>query len=152
MGRDYYTVLGVSRDADASDLKKAYHKAAITWHPDKWASASEPERKAAESRFKDLADAYAVLSDRDKRAVFDRHGEEGLQAGSASGAHNSGTGFRFNGNPQDVFTQLFGSLGGGRGRAYRQRVSMPEREYYVTCSLEDLYRGKLKKMKVKFLP
>jgi molecular chaperone DnaJ len=78
--RDYYEVLGVSRDADASAVKTAYRKAAVRWHPDK--NPGDPE---AEAKFKEAAAAYAVLSDPEKRARYDRFGPEGVQGGGAAG-------------------------------------------------------------------
>lgn len=75
MNKDYYKILGVGRDASDSDIKKAYRKAAIKWHPDKWTSKSESEQKHAEEMFKSVAEAYDVLSDKDKRAKYDRFGE-----------------------------------------------------------------------------
>lgn len=79
--RDFYQCLGVPRDADDEPLKRAYKKQAVKYHPDKHASKSEVERAAAESKFKDVAEAFEVLSDKDKRAVYDRFGEEGLKQG-----------------------------------------------------------------------
>ena len=80
-GRDFYKILGVPRDADEDALKKSYKKQAVKYHPDKHANKSEKERAAAEERFKEVAEAFEVLSDKDKRAVYDRYGEDGLKAG-----------------------------------------------------------------------
>jgi len=84
--QDYYEILGVGRNANDDDLKKAYKKAAVKWHPDKHASKSETERSAAEEKFKAVSTAYDVLSDKDKRSVYDRYGEEGLRAGASASA------------------------------------------------------------------
>lgn len=81
MGADYYQVLGVPRDADEATLKKAYRKGAVKWHPDKWSSKSDEEKKMAEEKFKEIAEAYEVLTDPEQKAVYDRYGEEGLKAG-----------------------------------------------------------------------
>ena len=80
-GRDFYAILGLGRDASDADIKKGYRKAAMQWHPDKWSSKDEAERKAAEEKFKDCAEAYEVLSDKEKKAVYDRYGEAGLKSG-----------------------------------------------------------------------
>lgn len=71
MGKDYYKTLGISKGATEEDVKKAYKKQALKWHPDKNKSA------AAEEKFKEIAEAYEVLSDPKKREIYDQHGEEG---------------------------------------------------------------------------
>ena len=83
MGRDYYAILGVSRDAGADDVKKAYRKMALKFHPDK------NKAEDAEERFKEIAEAYEVLSDQDKRATYDQYGEEGLRPGGGGGESRS---------------------------------------------------------------
>ena len=83
MGRDYYAILGVSRDAGADDVKKAYRKMALKFHPDK------NKAEDAEERFKEIAEAYEVLSDQDKRATYDQYGEEGLRPGGGGGGGES---------------------------------------------------------------
>ena len=84
MGLDYYALLGVPRDADDNALKKAYRKMAVKYHPDRHAKGTDEERKAAEAKFKDVSSAYEVLSDKEKRSVYDRYGEEGLRAGGGA--------------------------------------------------------------------
>jgi molecular chaperone DnaJ len=112
--RDYYEVLGVVRGASPQDIKKAYRKLAVKYHPDK-----NPNDPKAEDSFKEAAEAYAVLSDEDKRAVYDRYGHEGLRAGPQVNADI----FReftdiFGGG--GIFEDLFGDFfGGRRGRAAR---------------------------------
>ena len=98
--RDYYEVLGVKRDATDEELKKAYRKLAIKYHPDK-----NPGDKEAEERFKEVSEAYAVLSDKDKRARYDRFGHAGM---NASGGGFSGQGMTM----EDIFSQ-FGDIFGG---------------------------------------
>lgn len=100
---DYYTILGVEKNATEADIKKAYRKQALKWHPDK-----NPENKEeAEAKFKDISEAYEVLSDREKRDVYDRYGKDGL-AGSGAGS-NAGGGFNFTfHDPNDIFKQFFG--------------------------------------------
>ncbi|XP_061746354.1 dnaJ homolog subfamily B member 6-like [Nerophis ophidion] len=106
---DYYQVLGVRRDAPADDIKKAYRKLALKWHPDK----NPDNKEEAEKKFKELSEAYEVLSDANKRSTYDRYGKEGL-TGSARGPgghyHNGDhfhQPFTFR-NPEDVFREFFG--------------------------------------------
>ena len=121
MGKDYYKVLEIPRDADADAIKKAYRKQALRWHPDK----NQDNRQAAEEKFKDVAEAYDVLSDTQKRAVYDQYGEEGLKGGpppspstggfSASGPEGMAGGmprgfaYQFSGDPRDIFSRFFQS-------------------------------------------
>ena len=80
MGKDFYAILGVEKNASEDDIKKAYRRMALRFHPDK---NKEPD---AEEKFKEIAEAYEVLSDADKRAAYDRYGEEGLRRGGG-GTH-----------------------------------------------------------------
>uniref|UniRef100_A0A8C2TR18 DnaJ heat shock protein family (Hsp40) member B2 n=1 Tax=Coturnix japonica TaxID=93934 RepID=A0A8C2TR18_COTJA len=123
---DYYEALGVSRNATADDIKKAYRKAALKWHPDK-----NPDNKEyAEQKFKEIAEAYEVLSDKQKRDIYDRYGKEGLM-GAGGGGSRADAGapeftFTFR-SAHDVFREFFGGrdpfadffgacgVGGGRG-------------------------------------
>lgn len=115
--RDYYEVLGLQKGASADEIKKAYRKLAIKWHPDKWTNASEQEKKTAEANFKEVAEAYEVLSDDNKRARYDQFGHAGM--GGASGAGGAG-GFSGDFDPFDIFNQFFGGAGGfGGGRGGR---------------------------------
>ena len=79
--RDYYEVLGVAKDASEADIKKAYRKAAMKYHPDKFSSASEKEKKDAEEKFKEINEAYQVISDKEKRAQYDRFGHAAFEQG-----------------------------------------------------------------------
>lgn len=102
--KDYYELLGVARTASADDVKKAYRKLAVKYHPDK-----NPGDKAAEDKFKEISQAYEVLSDPEKRARYDQFGHEAFTGGGAGGAR-SGGGFH---DPFDIFSQVFGGGGGG---------------------------------------
>lgn len=121
MGRDFYGILGCARDADDEALKKAYKKAAIKWHPDRHANKSDQELREAEEKFKDIAYAYEVLSDKQKRAVYDQCGEEGLRAGApAQGGDGGGRTSGFSGfGPGGVSFSYSGSGGGGGMDAMR---------------------------------
>ncbi|KAM9349749.1 dnaJ homolog subfamily B member 6a isoform 2-T2 [Symphorus nematophorus] len=106
---EYYQVLGVRRDASADDIKKAYRKLALRWHPDK-----NPENKEeAEKKFKELSEAYEVLSDANKRSIYDRYGKEGLTGNNAGRGGHFHNGEHFHEpftfrNPDDVFREFFG--------------------------------------------
>lgn len=106
MPKDYYKVLGVNRDAGDDELKKAYRKLALKWHPDR----NQNNKEESEKKFKEIAEAYEVLTDKQKRAVYDQYGEEGLKAGApdASGSSFQGGGAHFR-DPRDLFSTFFGS-------------------------------------------
>ncbi|KAK3577583.1 hypothetical protein CHS0354_026552 [Potamilus streckersoni] len=108
MGKDYYKILGVSREATDEEIKKGYRKMALKYHPDKNKSPG------AEDKFKEIAEAFDVLSDKNKRAVYDQYGEEGLKGGMSGGGgpegHNGGSfHYSFQGNPHDTFRMFFGN-------------------------------------------
>uniref|UniRef100_A0A6G1SAD5 DnaJ subfamily B member 4 n=1 Tax=Aceria tosichella TaxID=561515 RepID=A0A6G1SAD5_9ACAR len=116
MGKDYYKILGVSKSATEDEIKKAYRKMALKYHPDKNKSAG------AEDKFKSIAEAYEVLSDKRKREIYDQVGEEGLKSGagaaggggfSSAGAQPNGQSFsyQFHGDPYETFKQFFQSDG-----------------------------------------
>ncbi len=109
---DYYSTLGTSREASADDLKKAYRKLAMQYHPDR-----NPGDKQAEAKFKEVSEAYDVLKDDQKRAAYDRFGHAAFENGSAG---PQGGGFDFGGaGLGDIFDQMFGQFGGGRSRGPR---------------------------------
>jgi len=107
--RDYYEVLGVAKTATADEIKLAYRKAAMKWHPDRWVDGTEQEKKDAEEKFKEASEAYSVLSDADKKARYDQYGFAGVDG--QSGPNFSG-GF---GNLDDILNDLFGGNFGGFG-------------------------------------
>ena len=117
--QDYYATLGVARDAGAEDLKKAYRKLAMQYHPDR-----NPNDKKAEARFKEVSEAYDVLKDDQKRAAYDRFGHAAFENGGGGGPGGFAGGFDFSagaGGLGDIFDQMFGEFtgrrGGGRTRA-----------------------------------
>ncbi|KAK1271977.1 hypothetical protein QJS04_geneDACA012921 [Acorus gramineus] len=127
----YYEILGVSKTASQDDLKKAYRKAAIKNHPDK---GGDPEK------FKELAQAYEVLSDPEKREIYDQYGEDALKEGMGGGGGGH--------DPFDIFQSFFGGSpfgGGGSSRGRRQRRG-EDVVHPLKVSLEDLYMGTSKKL------
>uniref|UniRef100_M3ZU75 DnaJ heat shock protein family (Hsp40) member B6b n=1 Tax=Xiphophorus maculatus TaxID=8083 RepID=M3ZU75_XIPMA len=100
---EYYQILGVQRNASQEDIKKAYRKLALKWHPDK----NPDNKEEAERRFKELSEAYEVLSDENKRSHYDRYGKDGLNGGGNHYDNFSHSGFTFR-NPEDVFREFFG--------------------------------------------
>jgi molecular chaperone DnaJ len=141
--RDYYEILGVSKGADAAELKKAYRQMALKYHPDK-----NPDDKSSEEKFKEAAEAYEVLSDADKRARYDRYGHAGM-GGAASGG-----GFQ-NMNVDDIFSHfgdVFGDMFGGFGGRTQQRSRRVNRgtniRVKVKVSLEEIATGVEKKLKI----
>ncbi|XP_013786562.1 dnaJ homolog subfamily B member 4-like isoform X2 [Limulus polyphemus] len=107
MGKDYYKILGLKRNASDGEIKKAYRKLALKFHPDKNKS---PE---AEEKFKEVAEAYEVLSDKKKKEIYDQYGEEGLKGSSGGGSGGGGSGpqytYTFHGDPRATFAQFFGT-------------------------------------------
>ncbi|CAL4115335.1 unnamed protein product [Meganyctiphanes norvegica] len=107
MGQDYYRILGLKKGASDDEIKKAYRKMALKYHPDKNKSPD------AEEKFKLIAEAYEVLSDKKKRDIYDQHGEEGLKGGvpggGGDGCHSSNFHYTYSGDPRATFTQFFGT-------------------------------------------
>lgn len=106
MAKDYYQILGVSRNASDEELKKAYKKLALKWHPDR----NINNKKVAEEKFKEVSEAYEVLSDKEKREIYDRFGEEGLKGGMPGAGGMPGGSAGFSGfDPMNLFKQFFGT-------------------------------------------
>lgn len=146
--RDYYEILGVSKSASAEEIKKAYRKMALKYHPDK-----NPGDKEAEEKFKEAAEAYEVLSDGNKKARYDQYGHAGV-GGAAGGGF--GGGFGGGGmNMEDIFSQfgdIFGGhFGGGFGQQQRgpRRMKGSDLRIRVKLNLEEMMNGTTKKVKVK---
>ena len=115
MNKDYYEILGVSKTASQDDIKKAYRKLAMKYHPDK-----NPDDKVSEEKFKAVAEAYSVLGDPDKRKKYDNLGFYYNDSGTGAG-HGASGGF------SDIFEQVFGS--GGRSGRGRRRTS--DYDFYI---------------------
>ena len=152
--RDYYEVLGIQKNASEDDIKQAYRKAALKWHPDRWVSGTDAEKKTAEEKFKEASEAYSVLSDAQKRAKYDQFGFAGVE-GAAGPDFSQGFG-----NLNDILENLFGGrfsfggdgfdfgnfgFGGGsqrqggrtmRGRDIRTRVKLTLEEIQNGCDKE----------------
>ena len=152
--RDYYEVLGVDKSATADAIKKAYRKKAIQYHPDKQQDKSDAEKKEAEDKFKEAAEAYSVLSDPDKRARYDQFGHAGV--GGAAGGGFSGEGMDIN----DIFSMFgdifggggfsgFGGFGGGGGRTQQTRYRGSDLRVKVKLTLQEISTGVTKKFKLK---
>jgi molecular chaperone DnaJ len=132
--KDYYEVLGVNRDASEDELKKAYRKLAMKWHPDR-----NPDNPKAEEHFKEAKEAYEVLTDAQKRAAYDQFGHAGVDPSAAGGA-GAGAGF---GGFADAFGDIFGDIFGGNGGG-RQRSTVfrgADLRYNLEITLEDAARG-----------
>ena len=110
--RDYYEVLGLQKGASADDIKAAYRKAALKWHPDRWVSGTDAEKKTAENNFKEASEAYSVLGDPDKKAKYDQFGFAGVDG---AGQQDWSQGF---GNLEDILNNLFGGAFGGFGGGF----------------------------------
>lgn len=128
--RDYYQVLNVDRDADEDEIKKAYRKLAIQFHPDK-----NPNNKEAEDKFKEATEAYEVLRDPEKRQTYDRFGHAGLE-----GITTDFSGFGI--NLDDLFGDVFGDLLGGFGGRQRTPKRGRSLQYNLEVTLEDVIHGK----------
>ena len=148
--RDYYEVLGVDRGASADDIKKAYRKLAIKFHPDK-----NPDDPTAEDKFKEAAEAYSILSDEDKRRRYDQFGHAGVGGAAGAGAGGFGGGFTMD----DIFSQfgdifgdsspfgdIFGRGGAGGGRRVRRGSDL---RIKLKLDLHEVANGVEKKIKVK---
>lgn len=135
--RDYYEVLGVDRQTEAKDIKKAYRRVAMKYHPDR-----NPDDPKAEAKFKEASEAYEILSSTEKRAAYDQYGHAGVDP-------QAGGGFSGSGNFSDIFGDVFGDIFGGGSRNGPQRGS--DLRYNLELSLEQAVHGDTLKIKVPTL-
>lgn len=167
---DYYKILGIEKTATIEEIKKAYRKMAIKYHPDK-----NPDNKTqSEEKFKLVSEAYQVLSDPEKKNVYDQFGKAGLDGSSGGGEGGTTGGFNTSGggfgpnvrifttetgggfkDPHDVFKSFFGDTGGGSDffNFHSHHPSMRKKQhppitYQMRCTLQDLYLGVTKKLKI----
>ena len=148
--RDYYEVLGVSKNATADELKKAYRKKAIQYHPDRQQGKSEEEKKEAEEKFKEAAEAYDVLSNPDKRARYDQFGHNMGNMGGGFGGGGFGGGMSMDdifSHFGDIFGDVFGG-GGGRQRGGRRMNRGTDLRVKVRVTLKDVAHVVEKKLKI----
>lgn len=142
--KDYYDLLGVEKTASENDIKKAYRKLAMKYHPDKYSNASEKEKKEAEEKFKEVNEAYQVLSDPDKRSKYDRFGHAAFEnGGGGAGGFGGFGGFEGFGNAEDIFSSFFGggSPFGGGGSRRKGPEPGADLRVDVTLTLEDVAKG-----------
>lgn len=139
--KDYYKILGVDKKASADDIKKNYRKLSLKWHPDKWASKSDKEKKTAEEKFKDIAEAYSVLSDENKRKQYDMFG-------TVDGASFSSGSF----DPFDIFRKMggFNDFDPFESFTQQKRVNRGGSiQFNVKLTLEELYNNAKHTIKYK---
>lgn len=142
---DYYELLEVSRDAGGDEIKKSYRRLAMKYHPDR-----NPGDKEAETKFKEINEAYEVLKDEQKRAAYDRYGKQAFAGGMGGNGGNPFGGFEFNfgaGGFSDIFSEVFSEfMGGGRRQSYAQRGA--DVRYNLEITLEEAFSGVEKEIKI----
>ncbi|ABV88396.1 MULTISPECIES: molecular chaperone DnaJ [Shewanella] len=139
--RDYYEVLGVGRDTSEREIKKAYKRLAMKFHPDR-----NPGDKEAEANFKEVKEAYEILTDSDKKAAYDQFGHAGVDPNRGGGGYGGSADFG------DVFGDVFGDIfGGGRRGGQRQAARGSDLRYNLELSLEEAVRGLTKELRIPTL-
>ena len=140
--RDYYEVLGVERRADEKEIKKAYRRLAMKYHPDR-----NPDDAGAEAKFKEISEAYEILADNQKRAAYDQFGHAGVDPSAGGGGFHGGAG-----SFSDIFGDVFGDIFGGGGGRSRSRVQRgADLRYNLELDLEEAVKGTSVKIKVPTL-
>jgi molecular chaperone DnaJ len=140
--RDFYEVLGVAKGAAAEELKKAYRKLAMQFHPDR-----NPEDPTADQKFREVNEAYDILKDDQKRAAYDRYGHAAFEQGRGFGGGGAGGDFHFASGFADIFDEMFGEfMGGRRGGGGAARGA--DLRYNMDITLEEAFRGKSTQIKV----
>lgn len=156
---DYYQIFGLPRNCTDSDIKREYRRCALKWHPLKH---EESKKEVATAKFREVSEAYAVLSDARLRAIFDQWGAQGLATGVRTSAGGESVPWVFTSNPEDMFREFFGSfspfagyLSSERGlssgladKGAEPQPKLPPIEVDLFCSLEELFLGCSKKVKV----
>ena len=141
MSKDYNEILGIEKTASEEDIKKSYRKLAVKWHPDK----NPGNKEEAEKKFKEISEAYGILSDSEKRTIYDKYGEKGIQqheGGGGGGGHS----------PEDIFSMFFGGnspFGGGEEMYESQTKKTDPKIVEVPINLKELYTGSKKKITLK---
>ena len=135
--QDYYELLGVSKSADEKEIKRAYKKLAMQYHPDRTKGD-----KAKEEKFKEIQEAYEVLSDKQKRANYDQYGHAAFEQGFGAGGGFSGADFG------DIFGDMFGDIFGGGGRGRQRVVRGDDLRYDLEITLEEAVKGTTKDIKI----
>ncbi len=147
MAQDFYELLGVDKRASAEDIKKAYRKLAMKYHPDQ-----NKDNKEAEAKFKEINEAYDILKDEQKRAAYDRFGKsafDGSMGGGGGGFNPGGMGGAGFGNFSDIFEDMFGDMMGARGGGGRSaNMRGSDIQYTMEITLEDAFKGKEATIKI----
>ena len=153
-----YELLSLSKNASEADIKKAYRKAAMKWHPDRWSNKGENDKKQAENKFKEIGEAYSILSDSKKRSLYDKYGMDAIKGNGGGG------------NPFDVFEQMFGGSGGspfggggspfggmgpfasmfgGGNRQNTRREKGPDKKIQINISMKEALMGTNKEIVIE---
>jgi len=139
MSKDYYEILGIEKTASEEDIRKSYRKLAVKWHPDK----NPNNKEEAETKFKEISEAYGVLSDSEKRNIYDKYGEKGIQQHEGGGAGHS---------PEDIFSMFFGGRSpfSGDEEMYEQQTKKTDPKIVeIPTNIKELYSGSKKKITLK---
>ena len=154
MTHDYYALLGVARDADEAEIKKAYRRLAMQYHPDR---VGPDDKRVAEEKFKEITEAYEVLRDPEKRGLYDRYGAAGLRRGGGGGAADFGFAHFDLSEALNIFMRDFGGLGGfdaffgGGERARRERHRGQDLKVTLKLTLAEVATGTTKTVRVRTL-